>query len=1175
MNDKLKKLQELADIIDAREDNNEVFLLLAKIKDIETKLETLGNFATKQEAEDIYNALANAFNELKTGDKTGELESKINLITNDYKKLLKSADYSTDYFKKEIQTIKNVVADLKAVKAQVIDTEKIIQDTSKLVKDELIKLIPKEKELPQVPTLQEIISNIPTEPDKIRDALELLQGEERLDASAIKGLQELIKGLKQEKATIIGANKPLSGLLDVDVAGIAVNQSIRWDGIKWVAFTPSAGVTSFTGLTDTPSSYTGQGGKIVKVKGTEDGLEFDVATDTDEKVKYDASDPTAGYIADKFVAGTGITVAEGTGGNENKLVITNSQDLSGYFNKTTDTTDNITDTSTNRFTNDTDITRLAGTSGNNTGDQDLSGYIPYEDTTLTADRILATNGDKDVVALDTTTYPSLTELSYVKGVTSAIQTQLNNKLEASALTPYAKLDGTNQPFTGDIEVYKTTPESRLTDDTEDEYTRIIKNGSNDDYEAVRYNRSEVIFGGTYSAKFSGINRLTAADNDNFTFSAGTAFTIMFRFKKASVTGFHPMIAKVGGQYEYEVAISSGKIYLGLYTSGGGGAAGLSSPANSIQDDTWHSVAVTRTTGTAVEIFIDGVSVASGTNTTAMSNTAATFNIGYRGDGNYQTFDGLIADVKVYRRQLVSPEIYDWSVSETEPSTTSLVGRWSLNNSLLDTSGNSYTLTNTGSVTFDADYFTDTTGVQEYQIWHSKKAGSNFTGKNTWGNTQSDTYVQGKRVSFEIGSAVKATIDTDTTLNQYSLMFSDGVRLNSNTSVRTNALGYLGVGIDPVSPFHAYGTSNDLVLIEGTTANGYTQLALKGTGRRYQIGVGNASETGLAVANKLYVYDATGGGVRAVMDTSGNWGYGITSPTARAHFVATSAATVGVKIQGAASQSANILQIQNSAGTIISNFRLTAGAGTITTNFLNVTGTLSTASSSYSAGVRFDITGAGTSTNSNIGTQLILRAGYTGSGISAAYYSSQLSAGTGNDLSLTSTIDVDPAGNVGSVFKAIGTTTGANIGGYYEVANGILNIGVVSKSTAVKNSATNIGVLGIALNTGTTPIQVGGFFGLMNTTPTFTSAALMADNGSTTSDIFVARDNGTDVFSVSDGGTVNTQNIYPITDDTYYLGKNDDDTPKAWKGLILKDTTDGKYYRYESVNGVLTAVDLTD
>lgn len=60
------------------------------------------------------------------------------------------------------------------------------------------------------------------------------------------------------------------------------------------------------------------------------GLNY-TPTDTDEKVKYDVNDPTAGYLADKIVAGTGITLTEGTGADENKLKITNSLDLSGYL----------------------------------------------------------------------------------------------------------------------------------------------------------------------------------------------------------------------------------------------------------------------------------------------------------------------------------------------------------------------------------------------------------------------------------------------------------------------------------------------------------------------------------------------------------------------------------------------------------------------------------------------------------------------------------------------------------------------------------------------------------------------------------------------------------------------------------------------------------------------------
>jgi hypothetical protein len=48
-------------------------------------------------------------------------------------------------------------------------------------------------------------------------------------------------------------------------------------------------------------------------------------------------------------------------------------------------------------------------------------------STLTASQILGTDGSKNIVSLAVATYPSLTELSYVKGLSSAIQTQLGTK----------------------------------------------------------------------------------------------------------------------------------------------------------------------------------------------------------------------------------------------------------------------------------------------------------------------------------------------------------------------------------------------------------------------------------------------------------------------------------------------------------------------------------------------------------------------------------------------------------------------------------------------------------------------------------------------------------------------------------------------------------------------------
>jgi hypothetical protein len=62
---------------------------------------------------------------------------------------------------------------------------------------------------------------------------------------------------------------------------------------------------------------------------------------------------------------------------------------------------------------------------------------------LTASEIVATDADKDLVSLAVATYPSLTELTYVKGVTSAIQTQLNTKTSGSGtIGVYSKWSGT-------------------------------------------------------------------------------------------------------------------------------------------------------------------------------------------------------------------------------------------------------------------------------------------------------------------------------------------------------------------------------------------------------------------------------------------------------------------------------------------------------------------------------------------------------------------------------------------------------------------------------------------------------------------------------------------------------------------------------------------------------------
>lgn len=66
---------------------------------------------------------------------------------------------------------------------------------------------------------------------------------------------------------------------------------------------------------------------------------------------------------------------------------------------------------------------------------------------LTASEIVITNGSKKLVSGAVATYPSLTELTYVKGVTSAIQTQIDGKQTSDAdLTTIAGLTATTDNF---------------------------------------------------------------------------------------------------------------------------------------------------------------------------------------------------------------------------------------------------------------------------------------------------------------------------------------------------------------------------------------------------------------------------------------------------------------------------------------------------------------------------------------------------------------------------------------------------------------------------------------------------------------------------------------------------------------------------------------------------------
>lgn len=84
--------------------------------------------------------------------------------------------------------------------------------------------------------IQRIEDDLPQLGERIRDGLELLRDEDRLDASAIKNLPEATR-------EVVGGmgHPPLWSLSDVHVPGIQAGQSLTWNGINWEAYTPAGG----------------------------------------------------------------------------------------------------------------------------------------------------------------------------------------------------------------------------------------------------------------------------------------------------------------------------------------------------------------------------------------------------------------------------------------------------------------------------------------------------------------------------------------------------------------------------------------------------------------------------------------------------------------------------------------------------------------------------------------------------------------------------------------------------------------------------------------------------------------------------------------------------------------------------------------------------------------------
>lgn len=134
--------------------------------------------------------------------------------------------------------------------------------------------------------------------------------------------------------------------------------------------------------------------------------------------KVDYIQGGSGYVK-SIIAGSGVTVSVGP---NNDVTISAS---GGAGNGDVVGPSSSVDNTIARY--DSTTGKLLQGSGVTIDDSDNIGAVGLTLSGLTASQLVATNGSKVLVSLAVATYPSLTEMTYVKGLTSSAQTQIDTK----------------------------------------------------------------------------------------------------------------------------------------------------------------------------------------------------------------------------------------------------------------------------------------------------------------------------------------------------------------------------------------------------------------------------------------------------------------------------------------------------------------------------------------------------------------------------------------------------------------------------------------------------------------------------------------------------------------------------------------------------------------------------
>ena len=397
---------------------------------------------------------------------------------------------------------------------------------------------------------------------------------------------------------------------------------------------------------------------------------------------------------------------------------------------------------------------------------------------------------------------------------------------------YLKLDTSNDPLTGNLEISKITPEIKWTDTGNSEYSRILRSDTSNKFTA--YNRINTPSSSSYALDFNGSGDYLDLTTDPFNTNAGT---IIMWIKPATLTDTKPgtrgnlLESWVGtGDLSYIGLHTDGKIYFGEYN--GDGVNG-----GSVSTGSWHLI-VCSWDASDYYLYIDGSEIESGGSGTFVHG------IGQRRIGHplssASDFDGDISEIAIWSRALTTDEKNDlWNSGSglsvtfagSFPSTSTAMSDsidiiYNLNENTgtiaTDTSGNSWN----GAIS-GADWtsgFVFLGSISEIEVWSSQDAiDGGITGINTFGVIGGYTIINGSQITIngDVDLLGQQEI-TSTSDPQLKLIHTDGV---DETDFYTDSDGYL-----TVTPTGAKTTiTGDLVVTGTASVVGFTKNIVTKTG----------------------------------------------------------------------------------------------------------------------------------------------------------------------------------------------------------------------------------------------------------------------------------------------------------------------------------------------------------